>query len=59
VREKSSSQHEEIMKKNTITFENGNRAVVITAPRDASGPFLNRLGRQKTTDRLETGFLGT
>ena len=24
------------MKKNTITFENGNRAVVITAPRDAS-----------------------
>jgi hypothetical protein len=25
------------MRKNTITFENGNRAVVITAPRDASG----------------------
>ena len=29
-------RHEEIMKKNTISFENGNRAVVITAPRDAS-----------------------
>ena len=28
--------HEKIVKKNTITFENGNRAVVVIAPRDAS-----------------------
>ena len=31
---KNSIPHEEIVRKNTITFENGNRAVVITAPRD-------------------------
>jgi hypothetical protein len=29
-------RHEQIMKKNTISFENGNRAVVVTAPGDAS-----------------------
>ena len=29
-------RHEQIMKKNTISFENGNRALVITAPLDAS-----------------------
>jgi hypothetical protein len=29
-------RHEQIMKKNTIRFENGKRAVVIAAPRDAS-----------------------
>jgi SLOG in TRPM, prokaryote len=34
---KNSIRHEKIVRKNTITFENGNRAVVITAPRDASG----------------------
>ena len=33
---KNSIRHEKIVRKNTITFENGNRAVVITAPRDAS-----------------------
>jgi hypothetical protein len=44
VRGKSSSQHEEIMKKNTITFENGNRAVAITAARDTSAKeILNAL----------------
>jgi hypothetical protein len=32
---KDSIRHEKIVRKNTITFENGNRAVVITAPRDA------------------------
>jgi hypothetical protein len=31
---KNSIRHEKIVRKNTITFENGNRAVVITAPRD-------------------------
>ena len=31
---KDSIRHEEIVKKNTITFANGNRAVVIIAPRD-------------------------
>jgi hypothetical protein len=31
---KNSIPHEKIVRKNTITFENGNRAVVITAPRD-------------------------
>jgi hypothetical protein len=30
-------RHEQIMKKNTISFENGKRAVVISAPRNASG----------------------
>ena len=29
-------RHEQIMKRNTISFENGNRAVVISAPRDTS-----------------------
>ena len=33
---KNSIRHEKIVTKNTITFQNGNRAVVITAPRDAS-----------------------
>jgi hypothetical protein len=32
---KNSIRHENIVKKNTITFENGNRAVVITTTRDA------------------------
>jgi hypothetical protein len=37
-------RHEKIVKKNTITFENGNRALVITAPRDASAKaILNAL----------------
>jgi hypothetical protein len=31
---KKSIPHEKIVRKHTITFENGNRAVVITAPRD-------------------------
>jgi hypothetical protein len=33
---KNSIRHETIVRKNTITFENGNRALVITAPLDAS-----------------------
>jgi hypothetical protein len=33
---KKLNRHEKMVKKNAITFENGNRAVVITAPRDAS-----------------------
>ena len=33
---KNSIRHEKIVRKNTISFENGNRAVVVTAPRDAS-----------------------
>src|SRR5206468_9458585 len=33
---KNSIRHEKIVRKNTITFENGNHAVVITAPRDES-----------------------
>ncbi len=33
---KNSIRHEKIVRKNTISFENGNRAVVIGAPRDAS-----------------------
>jgi hypothetical protein len=33
---KKLNRHEKMVKKNVITFENGNRAVVITAPRDAS-----------------------
>ena len=44
---KNSIRHEKIVKKNAITFENGNRAVVITASRDESGPFLNRLAWRK------------
>ena len=35
-RSKGKSEIETIVRKNAITFENGNRAVVITAPRDAS-----------------------
>ena len=33
---KNSIRYEKIVRKNTISFENGNRAVVVTAPRDAS-----------------------
>ncbi len=33
---KNSIRRETIVRKNTINFENGNRAVVVTAPRDAS-----------------------
>jgi hypothetical protein len=33
---KNSIRHEKIVRKDTVTFENGNRAIVITAPRDAS-----------------------
>ena len=33
---KNSIRHETIVTKNTISFENGNRAVVVTAPPDAS-----------------------
>jgi hypothetical protein len=33
---KNSVRYEEIVRKNTISFENGNRAVAITAPRGAS-----------------------
>src|SRR5437870_3336767 len=33
---KNSIRHEKIVRKNTITFGNGNRAVVIIVPRDAS-----------------------
>jgi hypothetical protein len=33
---KNSIRHEKMVRKNTISFENGNRAVVVTAPRDAS-----------------------
>jgi hypothetical protein len=33
---RNSIPHEKIVRKKTITFENGNRAVVITAPRDAN-----------------------
>ena len=32
---KNSIRYEKIVRKNTITFENGNRAVIISAPRDA------------------------
>jgi hypothetical protein len=42
---KNSTRHEEIIKKNTITFENGNRAVAVIAPRDADGQaILKALG---------------
>ena len=42
---KNSIPHEEIVRKNTITFENGNRAVVVTAPRDANAKtILDALG---------------
>jgi hypothetical protein len=34
VRKRLNPQHETIVRKNTITFQNGNRAVVITASRD-------------------------
>src|SRR5207247_3491869 len=42
---KNSIPHEKIVRKNTITFENGNRAVVVTAPPDASAQaILDALG---------------
>jgi hypothetical protein len=42
---KNSIRHEKIVRKNTISFENGNRAVVITAARDTSAKeILGALG---------------
>jgi hypothetical protein len=42
---KNSIRHEKIVRKNTISFENGNRAVVITAARDTSAQaILDALG---------------
>lgn len=42
---KNSTLHEKIVRKNTISFANGNRAVVVTAPRDASAQaILEALG---------------
>src|SRR5881275_980245 len=37
---KNSIRHETIVTKNTISFENGNRAVVVTAPRDESAAVI-------------------